>query len=200
MSDRPALSHLPVSAPDDKTAFRKRLTERRRQVPSEIHEAIAAHAVALMMERRPRIVHVYLERSGSGEVGTGSILQAAIGAGIRIAVPVVDPVESGCMRLVGWQPDAPMRLNRFGISEPETGKDIDRMDVQLWILPALGADPSGTRIGHGAGYYDRILAGVGGFKAALVPTVCLLDHIPAEPHDVRMDAVVTETGINLSYL
>jgi 5-formyltetrahydrofolate cyclo-ligase len=200
MSDRPALPVIPVSASDDKVALRRMLAARRRQISPDVHEAIAAHAVAWMMERKPRIVQVYLEQPGSGEVGTDTILRAAIEAGIRIAVPVVDPIENRRMRLVGWQPDAPMRLNRFGIPEPETGEDIGRMDVDLWFVPALGADRSGSRIGHGAGYYDRILAGVGGFKVALVPEICVVDAIPAEAHDVRMDAVVTESGVNRSYL
>jgi len=189
-----------VSASDDKVALRRMLAARRRQISPDVHEALAVHAVAWMMERKPRIVQVYLVQPGSGEVGTDTILRAAIEAGIRIAVPVVDPIEIRRMRLVGWQPDAPMRLNRFGIPEPETGEDIGRMDVDLWFVPALGADRSGSRIGHGAGYYDRILADVGGFKVALVPEICVVDAIPAEAHDVRMDAVVTESGVNRSYL
>jgi 5-formyltetrahydrofolate cyclo-ligase len=44
------------------------------------------------------------------------------------------------------------------------------------------------------------LADVGGFKVALVPEICVVDAIPAEAHDVRMDAVVTESGVNRSYL
>ena len=76
------------------------LAARRRQISPDVHEAIAAHAVAWMMERKPRIVQVYLEQPGSGEVGTDTILRAAIEAGIRIAVPVVDPIENRRMRLV----------------------------------------------------------------------------------------------------
>lgn len=189
-----------MNAPDDKAVLRRMLIERRRRNSPEVHQAVATHAVALMTERKPRVVQVYLEQPGSGEVGTGPILQAAFEAGIRIAVPVVDPVEKGRMRLVGWRPDAPVRLNRFGIPEPENGEEIDRMDVDLWFVPAMGADLSGTRIGHGAGYYDRILEGVGGFKATLVPDACVVDAIPTETHDVRMDAVVTETGVNRPYL
>lgn len=176
------------------------LRDQRRMVPESAHAAIAAHAVALMVSRRPRTVQAYLEQPESGEVGTGPILRTAFEAGIRVAVPLVDSVEPGRMRLTGWHPDAPLRPNRFGIPEPVSGEDIDRMDVDLWFVPALGADRSGARIGHGAGYYDRILAGVPGFKAALLPEACLVDHIPLEPHDVAMDAIVTESGVFLPYL
>jgi 5-formyltetrahydrofolate cyclo-ligase len=189
-----------VSATVDKAALRRILRGQRESVPESVHAAIAAHAVALMTDRCPRLIQAYLEQPGSGEIGTGPILRAAFEAGIRIAVPVVDPVEPGRMRLVGWDPDTPLRPNRFGIPEPDSGEDIDRMDVDLWFVPALGAARSGARIGHGAGYYDRILAGAPGFKAALLPQACLLDHIPLEPHDVRLDAMVTESGVILPYL
>ena len=64
-------------------------------------------------------------------------------------------------------------------------------------MPLLGFDKAGTRLGYGGGYYDRTLATLR-HKPMLVGLAFAaqqLDHIPAESHDVPLDAVVTEEGV-----
>lgn len=90
-----------------------------------------------------------------------------------------------------------MAPGALGIAEP-TGPRLDSSvlsDLDLLLVPALGLNPAGVRLGKGAGYYDRALAGLD------VPTVALIfggeirADIPAEPHDVPVDAALTPTGL-----
>ena len=72
-------------------------------------------------------------------------------------------------------------------------------DAELAVVPALGADTQGGRLGQGMGYYDRALPGL----TPGTPTVAVVFHdelveaLPIEPHDVPVSAVVTEHGLHI---
>ncbi len=70
-------------------------------------------------------------------------------------------------------------------------------DIDLWVVPGTGFTPAGDRLGRGAGYYDATLARARptALKIGLTWDCCVVDALPTEPHDVRMDAVVTESRL-----
>jgi 5-formyltetrahydrofolate cyclo-ligase len=63
------------------------------------------------------------------------------------------------------------------------------------IVPMLGFDESLHRVGYGGGYYDKFLAGQSGAKIGVCFELGLIGSIPAEPHDIQMDTIVTENKI-----
>jgi len=83
-------------------------------------------------------------------------------------------------------PEPPVREGRMSIN-----------DVDLVIIPGAGFDISGSRIGYGGGYYDRLLAGLQ--KAVLVIAPAYeeqgLDAIPSEPHDIKVQMIVTDNRL-----
>jgi 5-formyltetrahydrofolate cyclo-ligase len=85
--------------------------------------------------------------------------------------------------------------NRWGIREPENTErvSVDALDVVL--VPALGVDRQGNRIGQGSGYYDAFLSQVDVPRVALVYDDCFVSQLPSDPHDVPVTTVVTERGI-----
>jgi 5-formyltetrahydrofolate cyclo-ligase len=88
-----------------------------------------------------------------------------------------------------------LRLNQWGVAEPIGRQPVAIEDVQVVIVPALGADRRGHRIGYGYGYYDEFLAGTPAMKIAPVYAACLVDAVPSETYDVPMDVLVTENDI-----
>ena len=72
------------------------------------------------------------------------------------------------------------------------GEKIPQPD--LILVPCVAAAMDGRRLGHGAGYYDRFLAGRGAKTFCLCFGRLLREDLPAGPEDIRMDAVVTEDG------
>lgn len=121
--------------------------------------------------------------------------------GALIYLPRIDNYRLGRMSFA--RADGGLRVNRYGIAEPVRAAPIRRaaaLDVVL--LPLVGFDASGARLGMGGGYYDRAFA----FRRhpRAVPRPWLIgiafgcqqvDALPVAPHDVRLDAVVTEDGL-----
>lgn len=87
-----------------------------------------------------------------------------------------------------------LELGSFHIEEP-TGSDcINPREIELIIVPAVAYDRKGNRLGRGKGFYDRLLAEAKATKIGVGYDFQLLDEIPAEPHDVPMDMVITQSG------
>jgi 5-formyltetrahydrofolate cyclo-ligase len=85
-------------------------------------------------------------------------------------------------------------VGQFGIREPHPdcpAVALNRLD--LFLVPGVAFDPNGRRLGRGHGYYDRLLAGVGGFKCGVGFDGQILDAVPREPSDVLLDCILTPT-------
>jgi para-aminobenzoate synthetase component 1 len=84
----------------------------------------------------------------------------------------------------------------WGIEEPDPARcrRVALSEVDFALVPALSCDRSGVRLGYGAGYFDRLLAGAGTrtFRLVALPEALVRESIPCEPHDVPMDALLTE--------
>jgi 5-formyltetrahydrofolate cyclo-ligase len=68
---------------------------------------------------------------------------------------------------------------------------MNRLD--LILVPGLAFDLNGRRLGKGKGYYDRLLAGVSGIKCGVAFDEQVVSEVPAGPHDVRVNCILTPT-------
>jgi 5-formyltetrahydrofolate cyclo-ligase len=128
------------------------------------------------------------------ELDCQPILIRLMDGGQTVVLPVVlgddQPLD---MRV--WEADAPLYEAGFGTLAPS---DLaPRRDPDVVLMPLLGFDASGTRLGYGGGYYDRTLATLSNkpILVGLAYAAQEFDHIPREIHDVPLDAVVTEDGV-----
>lgn len=87
-----------------------------------------------------------------------------------------------------------MHVGAFRIEEP-TGDDVaDPQAMELVIVPAVAYDRNGNRIGRGKGYYDRLLSRTGALRIGVAYDFQIVDEINAEPHDIPVDIVITESA------
>jgi 5-formyltetrahydrofolate cyclo-ligase len=89
-----------------------------------------------------------------------------------------------------------LRPGRFGIPEPGTGPTLPTDEPVLMVVPGLGFDLQGTRIGRGGGFYDRTLTShPWAFRCGLAYEFQLLPRLPEAPWDVCMHSVVTDARV-----
>lgn len=183
-----------------KQALRRELRTRRLRVSAtqRRHAATqaATHTLRLLHEARARRVAIYL--ACGSEISTAPLLELLTAHKLRVAVPRI--TADGAMHFEWLAENAPLRRNRHGIHEPAMrGKRARRADFDAIIIPLLGFDAHGNRLGAGGGYYDRWLARPRiaqrprylGYAYALQQ----VQQLPHDAWDIRLDAVITERGI-----
>lgn len=145
--------------------LRAALRQRRRALsPSEQRQAgIALVRQLLNMPQLLRAQYVALYLACDGEIDARATAQQLWKMGKQVYLPVLRPDKHGELWFVAYTPDMPLRANRFGIPEPDFRRSPrlppTRFDVVL--MPLVGFDRSGARLGMGGGFYDRTFA----FKA-----------------------------------
>lgn len=81
----------------------------------------------------------------------------------------------------------------YSIKEPMGEPFTDYMDIDLAIIPGISFDNKGNRLGRGKGYYDRLLPKLSkSYKIGICFSFQLLENIPCEKHDIKMDCIYTE--------
>jgi 5-formyltetrahydrofolate cyclo-ligase len=94
--------------------------------------------------------------------------------------------------LTGQIKDLPR--GQFGIPEPPAGAACIPLNaLDLVLVPGVAFDRAGRRLGRGLGFYDRLLAEVPGVKCGVAYDWQILSELPAEPHDMSVDFIVTPT-------
>jgi 5-formyltetrahydrofolate cyclo-ligase len=179
-----------------KARLRETLRAARRSLtPAERTDAAAAAAAALIgsdVWRSARVVALY--HAYGAELDTAALLAAAHAGGKAVALPRVEPAGV-TLRLVAA--DTPLVRSAQGVPEPAGDRPLLAAgQPDLIVIPGLGFDRLGGRLGHGGGHYDRLLASL--------PAACLrigfaydqqvIDRVPTEAHDIAVHALVTPAG------
>jgi 5-formyltetrahydrofolate cyclo-ligase len=181
-----------------KTTIRKEILEKRESQDPKSRAAqsrsIMKTLVGLKEFQTAGKILIYLSKDG--EVSTDNLLGRAFELGKRVCVPVVDRDgdELRISELPG--PDVSFRLGAFGVREPEEDdlNFVSPDQIDLVIAPGLAFDRRGGRIGYGKGYYDRLLNRLGSQvpRIALAFDFQILDTVPQDENDIRVDAIITE--------
>jgi 5-formyltetrahydrofolate cyclo-ligase len=127
------------------------------------------------------------------EPGAAQMLDDLADFGVRVLLPVV--AGRGPLEWSWYAGQDALRPAPFGLREP-IGERLSTAALRiadLVLVPALAVDRTGTRLGQGAGYYDKSLplSAPGTPMVAVVRDNEVVDALPSEPHDVRMTAAVT---------
>ena len=148
--------------------------------------------LSLPLYQRAKVIFVYV--SLDWEIDTHALIKEALSSGKTVAVPKCLP--GGRMEVYRLDDFHQLKAQTLGILEPEEGADkIAEERLELALIPCLSCTKDGIRLGQGGGYYDRFLAGKKRlFKLALCRESLLSKNLPCEAHDIRMDAVLTETA------
>ncbi|HEY0939326.1 MAG TPA: 5-formyltetrahydrofolate cyclo-ligase [Steroidobacter sp.] len=167
---------------------------------AEAHRQFArALARLLVPGRRVAVYFAY-----GHEADLRHVIEVARRRGCLLYLPVITSFRHGRMRFVRYHPDSAMRVNRYGIAEPDPHHAevaaVRRLDLVL--LPLVAFDTQGWRLGSGAGFYDRSLQhlreGRRWRRPKLIGVAYECQRVARlQPNrwDVPLDGVVTERGL-----
>jgi 5-formyltetrahydrofolate cyclo-ligase len=192
-------------AEETRAALRRRLRRLRRSIPA-VERAAAEQAIRRELRRlgvwqRGRRIAAYVAMPG--EVDLAGALTDGLQRGAHIYVPRIASRRAASLDFVPLTRRAVLRRNAFGILEPAGAGRLPVRSLDVVLVPLVGFDARGRRLGMGAGYYDRALwhrsAMHRGWRRPLLVGIAhsiqQVEHLEQQPWDVPLDLVVTERGV-----
>lgn len=175
-----------------KNELRAAMREKRRALDekqqSAASQAVYARITALTTYREAACVMAYM--ACRGELDLSLVIRDAHERGKTLALPRCEAPGVMTARRV----DSLSQLVRgaHGLMEPDESCEVIAPDrIGLILVPGTAFDRNGGRLGQGGGYYDRFLKETSACRAGVCHGFALVDHVPIEAHDIRMDAVIT---------
>ncbi len=159
-------------------------------IEPEVSEEIVSGLFDWLSTRLPATISSFLAMEGEVDL---TPLQGRL-PGWRWVLPRVE--EDRSMNFRDW--DVPREVHRFGMEQPTaTGPVVPIHEIDVFLVPGLGFDGEGGRIGNGAGHYDRALsaARADAVSIGICPVRRLVEVVPMEDHDVRVQYLAHETGV-----
>lgn len=182
------------TVPAEKRALRGVLQARLLAVPAAVRAAEGARVVARLLERPEwrRAHRVMLFAPMPVELDVWPLAELALQEGRVLALPRYDSAGREYHAAEVSDLERDLVRGSFGIREPRpecAAYPLNRLDFVL--VPGLGFDAGGRRLGRGKGFYDRLLASVRGTACGVAMDWQVMPAIPAEPHDRRVDCILT---------
>ncbi|WP_394221356.1 5-formyltetrahydrofolate cyclo-ligase [Alteromonas gracilis] len=192
--------------------LRKTLREARRNLSAQQHEAaalgVAKQLATLSLLNDARVVAGYLVNDGEVNLKhyINTVWQAPHAS--QFALPVLHPICKGHLLFLSYAPDTKLVKNKYSIEEPELScaNVVPVSQCNVILMPLVGFDLAGNRLGMGGGYYDRTLSFTQHHSNTNSP-ICprkpklvgiahdiqQVDTLPIASWDVPLDAIVTPT-------
>lgn len=190
------MNHSPPSKAELRAALRQARRDYVRALRATGAEAERHIAERLAAQVLPHLAGAHIVagyRPTPWEIDPGAIEAQLLGAGVTVALPRTAPNAPLIFHAIDR--DTVITPGLHGIHEPPSSAPVVVPDVIL--VPLVAVDRRGIRMGQGGGHYDRTLEALRAQKPVraigLAFDVQLVDHLPAEPHDQRLDALATPT-------
>jgi 5-formyltetrahydrofolate cyclo-ligase len=187
-----------VALHEAKLALRRQVLARRDALPLE-ERAAASAAIAARIPTLPQFAAartVLLTLAFRSEWNTRPLVATALDAAKTVVVPRVN-TQTRMLELVSIDdPDRDVVPGHLGIPEPRAERPhVSRDAIEFVLVPGVAFDLDGRRLGYGGGYYDRLLPLLPSRAARIAGAleVQIVERVPAAPHDVAVDAIVTES-------
>jgi len=183
-----------------KKKLRKEVIEKRNSLPSLERKKKDVHIMKklLTLPEFKKAHTLLFYASFRTEVNTIDMIKESLKIGKRVVLPKVDK-DRHRLNLYEIKDIGELIPGDSGIPEPflPDAKFVNVNDIDLMIIPGTGFDYSGNRLGYGAGYYDAFLSDM----HEKIPLIALayeeqlVQSIPSEPHDIKVDIIVTDKQV-----
>lgn len=180
---------------DPKSALRRTLRARRRALAAAQGDAAHAAAEHLPLHRLPAFATYGGYHAMGSELDPSPLIRRLGATGATFALPCAVAADVP-LDFRTWDPDDLLVPDAVGVPSPPAHAAVVHPD--LVIVPLLGFDRRGGRLGQGGGHYDRTLENLRSLKPVFALGLAFagqeVENLPFETHDQRLDAILTETG------
>lgn len=187
----------------DRQQLRQQLRQRRRALSSSAQRHASIRLLQQLRQQHwfAKSRHIALYLANDGEIDPAWLVRWCRQHHKQLYLPVLHPLNHGELWFYPWLADTPMQANRFGIPEPtrqKRGRLRPLWALDLILLPLVGFDPEGNRIGMGGGFYDRTLSQLErgpGLKPRLIGLAheCQrVDELPIASWDIPLQGIQSD--------
>jgi len=183
----------------DKSAWRRQIREWLRALPAETRVSASNQLLERLLTQSiwSRANSLLCFAPLPGEPDITPIIDDALRANKVVALPRFDP-GTGTYEAARIEARSQLIPGQFGTLEPAAGcPAIPLNQLDLVLVPGVAFDLAGRRLGRGKGFYDRLLAEVRGHKCGVAFDEQIVAQVPEEPHDVRVDSILTPSRWHL---
>ena len=179
---------------NEKQRLRKQLLAARKAMPPEERAwrdaAIGRHLLD-WLERHPvKSMGVYWPHAGEPDLT--AIYPALAARDVTLALPVVIKRDAPLV-FYAWRPGEALVKDAHGVMAPVVRNCL--VEPEVLLLPCVGFNEEGYRLGYGGGYYDRTLAAMPGVRAVGIAYAAGKAEFAADAYDMAMELVLTESGV-----
>jgi 5-formyltetrahydrofolate cyclo-ligase len=179
-----------------KQALRNQVSARLKRMTPEERVAASARARALLAAQPlwKTAQWVLFFAPLAEELDVWPLLREALSAGKRVALPRFVAENRTYEACQIQDPESDLQMGHFGIREPASRcarLPLSRLD--LILVPGVAFDLQGRRLGRGKGYYDQLLGTLRGTTCGVAFDEQVVEEVPVDSHDVRLDCVLTPT-------
>lgn len=184
----------------------RRILRARRRALTPIQQQQAAQQLVKQLRSHPvflRSQHIAFYLAGDGEMDLNPLMKAAASMNKQCYLPVLHPMKEGQMWFSAYREGDVLVKNRFGLEEPPVEKKhFPAWALDLVLMPLVGFDRFGNRLGMGGGFYDRTFAFTKNASRTKAPVLMGVGHqcqevesISGESWDVLADYIATDKEI-----
>jgi 5-formyltetrahydrofolate cyclo-ligase len=181
-----------MSEPELKSALRKMMRAQLEKISPAVRAVESIELCERLKTQMPSASTVLFFAPLPDELDVWPLLELSMALGVTCALPFFDAAKKTYGARILNHLATDIVAGKFGVREPAaTCAEIAFDKFDLVLVPGMAFDLSGNRLGRGKGFYDRLLAEASGVKCGVGYDFQLLEKIPAEAHDAKVDFIFT---------
>ena len=175
-----------------KTDLRQKIRARLEKISPAVREVESVELRERLQAQIPSAHTILFFAPLPDELDVWPMLELALATGTNCALPFFDAEKKSYGAKLLKMLATDIVTGKFGVREPAANcEEIPLNRFDLVLVPGVAFDFSGNRLGRGQGFYDRILAEASGIKCGVAYDFQLLEKIPTEAHDAKVDFIFT---------
>ena len=181
-----------MSEPELKSALRTMIRARLEKIPPAVRAVESIALCERLKTQMPSARTILFFSPLPDELDVWPVLELSLAQGVNCALPFFNAEKKNYGAKIIQTLATDIVTGKFGVREPaSTCAEIPLNQFDLILVPGMAFDLNGNRLGRGQGFYDRLLENASGIKCGVGYDFQLLEKIPAEPHDAKVDFILT---------